>query len=393
MKTLIRKINPKKLVSPLLAFIKDSRAVGIILIVCAVCSLLLTNSSLGLPFLHLLERSLFEMPSGLHLPHTALHFINDGLMAIFFFLVGLEIKRELLIGELSSIKKSILPIIAAFGGMVFPALIYSLFNVSTPWTNGWGVPMATDIAFSLGILSLLGSRAPLSLRIFLTALAIIDDLGGILTIAIFYAGNINWQFFFLSLAVLAILLVFNRLKVNKQWLYLTLGLLLWYCIFNSGIHATVAGVLLAFTIPLSGIAQLEHRLHLPVNFIIMPLFAFANTAILLPTDFSAVTQSTVAYGIFIGLLLGKPLGIFIFSWLAVRFQLGDLPKGISWQHIWGMGLVAGIGFTMSLFMANLAFDSVAVQTIAKVAVMAASAVAGIAGFLLLKLISKRSLKL
>lgn len=373
----------------MLAFIKDSRAVGIVLIICAVSSLLLTNSSWGPSFVHLRETSLFDSPDGWHLPHTSLHLINDGLMAIFFFLVGLEIKRELLIGELSSIKKSILPIIAAFGGMVFPALIYSLFNVSTPWANGWGVPMATDIAFSLGVLSLLGSRAPLALKIFLTALAIIDDLGGILTIAIFYAGNIHWQFLLVAIIVLAVLLVLNRLKDNKQWLYLALGLLLWYFIFNSGIHATIAGVLLAFTIPLQGIAPLEHRLHIPVNFFIMPLFAFANTAILLPTDFSAVTHSTVAYGIFIGLLLGKPLGIFIFSWLAVRFQLGDLPKGISWQHIWGMGLVAGIGFTMSLFMANLAFDSVDSQTIAKVAVLAASMVAGIAGFLFLKLISKR----
>jgi len=387
MKTIVRKINPKKLLSPLLAFIKDSRAVGIVLIVCAASSLLLTNSQFGLQFIHLLEAPLFHLPNNLHLPHTALHFINDGLMAIFFFLVGLEIKRELLVGELSSVKKSMLPVVAALGGMLVPALLFSAFNISTPWAKGWGVPMATDIAFSLGVLSLLGSRAPLSLRILLTALAIIDDLGGILTIAIFYAGHLQWNYFFFALIILFVLVVLNRLKVNAQWVYIALGVLLWYAVFNSGIHATIAGVLLAFTLPLQGIAQLEHRLHIPVNFFIMPLFAFANTAILLPSDFSAVTASTVAYGIFLGLLLGKPLGIFLFSWLAVRFKLGDLPRGISWQHIWGMGLVAGIGFTMSLFMTNLAFDSVEQQTIGKVAVMAASAVAGIVGFFFLKFLS------
>ena len=387
MKTIVRKINPKKLLSPLLAFIKDSRAVGSVLIVCAVSSLLLTNSRFGLQFIHLLEVPLFHLPNNLHLPHTALHFINDGLMAIFFFLVGLEIKRELLVGELSSLKKSMLPIVAALGGMLVPALLFSAFNLSTPWAKGWGVPMATDIAFSLGVLSLLGSRAPLSLRILLSALAIIDDLGGILTIAIFYAGHLHWNYFFFALIILSVLIVLNRLKVNAQWVYIALGVLLWYAVFNSGIHATIAGVLLAFTLPLQGIAQLEHRLHIPVNFFIMPLFAFANTAILLPSDFSAVTASTVAYGIFVGLLLGKPLGIFLFSWLAVRLKLGDLPRGISWQHIWGMGLVAGIGFTMSLFMTNLAFDSVELQTIGKVAVMAASAVAGIVGFFFLKFLS------
>jgi len=387
MKTIVRKINPKKLLSPLLAFIKDSRAVGSVLIVCAVSSLLLTNSRFGLQFIHLLEVPLFHLPNNLHLPHTALHFINDGLMAIFFFLVGLEIKRELLVGELSSLKKSMLPIVAALGGMLVPALLFSAFNLSTPWAKGWGVPMATDIAFSLGVLSLLGSRAPLSLRILLSALAIIDDLGGILTIAIFYAGHLHWNYFFFALIILSVLIVLNRLKVNAQWVYIALGVLLWYAVFNSGMHATIAGVLLAFTLPLQGIAQLEHRLHIPVNFFIMPLFAFANTAILLPSDFSAVTASTVAYGIFVGLLLGKPLGIFLFSWLAVRLKLGDLPRGISWQHIWGMGLVAGIGFTMSLFMTNLAFDSVELQTIGKVAVMAASAVAGIVGFFFLKFLS------
>ena len=387
MKTIVRKINPKKLLSPLLSFIKDSRAVGSVLIVCAVSSLLLTNSQFGLQFIHLLEAPLFHLPNNLHLPHTALHFINDGLMAIFFFLVGLEIKRELLVGELSSLKKSMLPIVAALGGMLVPALLFSAFNLSTPWAKGWGVPMATDIAFSLGVWSLLGSRAPLSLRILLTALAIIDDLGGILTIAIFYAGQLQWNYFFFALIILSVLVVLNRLKVNAQWVYIALGVLLWYAVFNSGIHATIAGVLLAFTLPLQGIAQLEHRLHIPVNFFIMPLFAFANTAILMPSDFSAVTASTVAYGIFVGLLLGKPLGIFLFSWLAVRLKLGDLPRGISWQHIWGMGLVAGIGFTMSLFMTNLAFDSVELQTIGKVAVMAASAVAGIVGFFFLKFLS------
>lgn len=328
----------------------------------------------------------------LHLPHTILHVINDALMSIFFFLVGLEIKRELMTGELASLKKAALPVVAAIGGMVVPAAVYILWTGGTPYARGWGIPMATDIAFSLGVLSLLGKRAPLSLRIFLTALAIIDDLGGILTIAIFYAGSLDTTYLMVAFILLCILTAMNLLKIKRHYPFFIPGILLWYCVFNSGVHATIAGVLLAFTIPLFKIEQLEHNLHDPVNFIILPLFALANTAIILPSDFSAIYTSLIHHGIVSGLVLGKPLGIIAFSWLAVRLRMAELPAGMDWKHVLGMGMIAGIGFTMSIFMATLAFLDEDLQLTAKVAIIIASLAAGLAGYIYLRVVERRHLK-
>jgi NhaA family Na+:H+ antiporter len=380
-------------VSPIKEFIRDSRAVGVVLICCTIASLVISNTSLSPAYISFWEQELTMPLPELHLPHSILHIVNDAAMALFFFLVGLEIKRELVVGELSSIKKSMLPIIAAIGGMVVPATIYLLWTGNTPYTNGWGIPMATDIAFSLGILSLLGKRAPLSLRILLTALAIIDDLGGILTIAIFYAKNIQLQYLLYAAIVMAILIAMNLLKVKRYYLFYILGIALWYFIFNSGIHATIAGVLLALTIPLKKIEKLEHALHDPVNFIILPVFALANTAIALPRDMGFIFSSVIHHGIVMGLAVGKPLGILVFSWLAVKAKVAELPEGMSWRHLSGMGMIAGVGFTMSIFMATLAFDLPGEQLIAKVAIILASLIAAIVGFSYLRRVDTRSTSL
>jgi len=383
-----KRILKERIISPLREFIHDSRAVGITLICCTAISLFITNSAWGESYLHFWERELAMPVSWLHLPHSVLHLINDGLMAIFFFLVGMEIKRELLVGELASLKRSMLPIFGAVGGMIVPAFMYFLWCGGTPYAHGWGIPMATDIAFSLGILSLLGSKAPLSLRIFLTALAIIDDLGGILTIAIFYTGEISWLYLFWAGLALVVLILMNVFRIRIYLLYFVLGIVLWYLLFNSGVHATIAGVLLAFTIPLHKIEKLEHALHDPVNFIIMPLFALANTAIVLPEDILAVFSSVVHHGILTGLVVGKPLGIFLFSYLAVKMGIASLPKGIRWKQLFGAGIIGGIGFTISIFISTLAFNDAFIQTVAKVAVMIASLVAAVVGFLYLRLLNK-----
>lgn len=379
----------QRIISPLREFIHDSRAVGITLICCTFISLIVSNSSWSENYLAFWEKEIHLPFDDLTLPHSFLHIINDGLMALFFFLVGLEIKRELMIGELSSLKKSVVPVIGAVGGMVVPAAIYLLWCGGTDFSKGWGIPMATDIAFSLGVLSLLGKRAPLSLRIFLTALAIIDDLGGILAIAIFYAEDISRNYLFMALGLLFVLALMNLLKIKRYYFYFLLGILLWYMFFNSGVHATIAGVLLAFTIPLHKIERLEHSLHDPVNFIILPLFALANTAIVLPLDFNFIFSSIIHHGIFMGLVVGKPVGIFVFSLIAVKLGIGALPAGMGWKQLFGMGLIAGIGFTMSIFIATLAFDLPGVQLIAKVAIIGASLVAGLLGFLYLRFVSKK----
>ncbi len=384
----IKKIRTfrKKLLSPLHEFLKDSRAVGIILIVCTIVSLILANSPWQEPYLHFWEMEFHFPVAALHLPHTFLHWINDGLMALFFFLVGMEIKRELTIGELSSIRKSMLPVLAAIGGMLCPALIFAIFNGNTPYAHGWGIPMATDIAFSLGVLSLLGNRVPVSLKILLMALAIIDDLGAILTIAIFYTADLQLTYLFAGAGALVLLVILNLAKVQRLILYFIPGIILWYCILNSGVHATIAGVLLAFCIPLSKISSLEHSLHDPVNFIIMPVFALANTAIVFPPDILHVFTSTISYGIIAGLLIGKPLGIFFFSWLATRLKLAALPNQTSWLQIVGVGLIAGIGFTMSIFISTLAYTENELQVISKMSVIVASLLAGLAGFIFLKIL-------
>lgn len=377
----------KKFISPIREFIADSRAVGIVLISCTFISLIISNSSWAESYIDFWEMDVHLPVPKLNLPHTVTHIINDALMTLFFVLAGLEIKRELLVGELKSVKKSMLPIFAAMGGMIVPATIFLLWNGGTALDRGWGIPMATDIAFSLGILSLLGKRAPLSLKIFLTALAIIDDVGGIITIAIFYASEIDYTYLFMGGGMLFILTLMNLLKVKRYYLYFVLGVVMWYFIFNSGVHATISGVLLALTIPLRKIDMLEHRLHDPVNFIIMPLFALANTAIILPDSFSFILTSPVNHGIFTGLVLGKPVGITLFCMLAVIFRIASLPKGLTWKHIFGVGLIAGIGFTISIFMATLAYTALpGIVIVAKVSIIAASLAAGLLGFIYLRLI-------
>lgn len=372
------------MLSPVREFIHDSRAVGVVLICCTFASLLISNSGWGEQYIRFWNRDFQFSFMGLHLPHSTVHIINDALMTLFFFLVGLEIKRELLIGELSGIKKSMLPVMSAIGGMAVPALIYILWCGHTPFAKGWAIPMATDIAFSLGVLSLLGKKAPLSLRIFLTALAIIDDLGGIVTIALFYTEAIDKNYLFMAFGLVTALALMNIFKVRRYCYYFLPGLPLWYLVFNSGIHATIAGVLLAFTVPLHRVDKLEHWLHIPVNFFILPLFALANTAIILPTDFTYVFTSPVHYGVIMGLVLGKPIGIFIFGMASVKLRLADLPRGMTWPQLWGVGMIGGIGFTMSIFIAMLSFELPGVQLIAKIAIIEASLLAGLSGYLFLK---------
>jgi NhaA family Na+:H+ antiporter len=269
--------------------------------------------------------------------------------------------------------------------MLCPALIFTIFNGGTPFANGWGIPMATDIAFSLGILSLLGDKVPLSMKIFLTALAIIDDLGAILTIAIFYTASIQFGYLLAAGAIMILLIILNLCKVRRLWFYFIPGIILWYCVYNSGIHATIAGVLLAACIPLSKVSRLIHWLHDPVNFIIMPIFALSNTAIVFPPDMLHTFNSSISYGILAGLILGKPLGIFLFSYMATRLKLATLPDQATWRQLIGVGIIAGIGFTMSIFISTLAYTTAEWQIISKIAVIAASLLAGIIGYCYLRL--------
>ena len=382
----------KFLLSPFYTFLKDSRAVGIVLIVCTVVSMILANSGVQESYVGFWN-TLFDPAAGHHYQHGALQlpnswllWINDGMMVLFFFLVGMEIKRELTVGELSSLRQSILPVLAAVGGMLFPALIFTIFNKNTPYAHGWGIPMATDIAFSLGILSLLGKRVPVGLKIFLMALAIIDDLGAILTIAIFYTPHLDIKYLLISGGVFLVPLALNFLKVQRPVFYYIPGVVLWYCLFNSGVHATIAGVLLAFCIPQEKISALVHSLHDPVNFIVMPVFALANTAIQLPGDIGGALQNSISFGIIAGLVLGKPLGIFTLSFIAVKSKLATLPSNAGWAQLIGVGFIAGIGFTMSIFISSLAYLERELQIIAIISVIAASLAAGIAGFIFLRLL-------
>lgn len=367
----------KVFISPLLEFIHDSRAVGIMLLICTVVSLIISNTAVGEYYLNFWNA---EVHLGENVPHTILHWINDGLMAIFFFQVGMEIKREMVSGELASIKQSILPVAGALGGMLVPALIFTLFNSGTEFANGWGVPMATDIAFSLGIASLLAGRVPLALKIFLTALAIIDDLGAIVAIAVFYTSTIKFVYLFSGLGIFVLLLLLTRFKVKFGFWNFLLGAALWFCFFNSGVHATIAGVLFAFTIPIKKLDDIEHALHNYVNFLIIPIFALANTAIVIPLGFTEHMTNSLSLGIIAGLLFGKPIGIVLFCWLLVKLKIGQLADGITWKHMIGLGLLAGIGFTMSIFISMLAFKDSFTQDISKMAVMVASVLAIICGY-------------
>jgi NhaA family Na+:H+ antiporter len=373
------------------AFFNSEKAGGLILILCTAVSLILANSPVGEAYIHFWHADAPLRIAGVLIPFRIEEWINDGLMTIFFLLVGLEIERELYIGELSEFKNAILPMLAAVGGMAVPALIHFLFNHGTPQQAGVGIPMATDIAFSLGVLSLLGNRIPVSLKIFLTALAIIDDLGAVVIIALFYTQSFSALYLILALALFALLLLLNRLQVFSLWVYLPAGVILWYLMYRCGIHPTLSGILLAFAIPFrknrtdQPSSRLQHALHTPVNFIIIPIFALANTAIHLAPGWQTTISSAGSLGIELGLLLGKPLGVAGFSLLAMALGIAKLPRDLNRRHLLGMGLLAGIGFTMSIFISNLAFigKPEEIQQ-AKVAVLLASLLAALAGWLILK---------
>ncbi|WP_185288034.1 Na+/H+ antiporter NhaA [Chryseobacterium lactis] len=379
-------------------FFNNSQASGIILIFCVLISLLIANSSAAETFQNFLDKVVGTHLFGLEYPVSI--WINDGLMAVFFLLVGLEIKRELVEGELSSFKNASLPIFAAVGGMLVPAVIYSIFNSGTEYGNGWGIPMATDIAFSLAIISMLGKKIPNSIKIFLAALAIVDDLGAILVIAIFYTEQIHWSYLLLSFGMTALLFILNFLKVTRTIFYIIPGLFLWYFLHHSGIHATIAGVLLAFSIPtnasnveISPLEKLEHQLHIPVSFLIMPIFALTNTNITFSGDMVAGITSTLGLGIICGLILGKLIGINLFSLLAIKLKLSALPQNSNWLQMIGVGLLAGIGFTMSIFIALLSFkNEIHIQDEAKFAILIASFIAAVLGFTILSMSSKGNME-
>ena len=377
-------------------FFRSSSAGGTVLLVCVALSLLIANTHWAAGFNDLLRIELGFNADSVHLRYPVLLWINDGLMAVFFLLVGLEIKREIIEGELSSLRQASLPILAAMGGVVVPAVIYAVFNNADAATaKGWGIPMATDIAFALGILSLLGSKVPPGLKIFLAALAIVDDLIAILVIAVFYSSHLHFAYMGYAGGIFVLLIIFNRLGFKNLLFYLVPGAVMWYFIHHSGIHATIAGVLTALTLPTneeeydSPLEKLEHALTRPVNFIIMPIFAIANTNITFEAGMVNGLAGNLGLGIVLGLFLGKPIGIFAMSWLSVKLKMAQLPEATNWFHVAGLGLLGGIGFTMSIFIALLSFQDPQYQNEAKFAILIASVLAGISGFLLLSLYNKK----
>jgi len=424
-----------QLMRPFQNFLEKEASGGILLLIFTVVALVWANSPFAESYSHLWHTKFSISFGDFNLDYSLHHWINDGLMAIFFFVVGLEIKRELLVGELSSLKKASLPIMAALGGMIFPALFYVFFNFGKESISGWGIPMATDIAFVIGILALLGSRVPTGLKVFITALAIADDIGAVLVIAFFYTSNISIVSLSFAGGVMLLLIAANLSGVRNLIVYTVLGIILWLSFLFSGVHATVAGVLLAFTIPASsridtsqfllkgkklledfdhsgeegpnvlsneareGIVQnleencekiltplqrLEHKLHPWVSFFIMPVFALANAGVIITGNFISELTDPVSFGIVTGLFIGKQLGISAFTWLSVKLKLASLPFSVTWKQIYSAGILAGIGFTMSLFIANLAFTSEELLTISKVGILTASLLSGFIGFFILR---------
>lgn len=377
-------------------FLQSSNIGGILLFICVILSLIVANSPLADSFSKLLNTTLGFETDHIQLNYSVLLWINDGLMAIFFLLVGLEIKRELVEGELSSPKKALLPILAAVGGAILPALIYLFINKGLPTEHGWGIPMATDIAFALAVITLLGNRVPASLKIFLAALAIVDDLLAILVIALFYSGDLHYNYLFIALGIFAFLLLLNFFGVKKIWAYLIPGVFIWYFIHHSGIHATIAGVLVALSLPTnatddeSPLEKLEHILTSPVNFIIIPLFAIANTNITIQSEMLHGLTTALGIGIIGGLLVGKSVGILGISFIATKLKLCTLPEGANWKHIFGVGLLGGIGFTMSIFVSILAFTDPMLIEEAKFAVLIGSLFSGAIGYLFLASIGKKT---
>jgi NhaA family Na+:H+ antiporter len=417
--------------APIQRFIQDQAESGVLLLPAAVLALVLANSALA-P----LYEALLHVPIGISAGPYALNltlegWINDGLMAVFFLLVGLEIKRELLMGELADRRAALLPVLAACGGALLPALIYLALNPAGPGRAGWGIPMATDIAFTLGCLALLGDRVPFALKVFVTAVAIVDDLIAVLVIALFYSGALSWPALAVAALVLGLMFAANRLGVRHVWFYLGLGVVVWLAVFASGVHASIAGVLVALTVPARGrrapaafvaeaedllaayerdeaagsparaeerdqavvmaleeasdeaaspLQLLEHALERPVNMVIMPVFALANAGIPLSAGTLGGERTLVALGVFFGLVLGKPIGLVGASWLAVRFAGAQLPAGATWRQMVGAGILAGIGFTMAIFIADLAFEAEPeLLNAAKLGILVASTVAGLAG--------------
>jgi Na+:H+ antiporter, NhaA family len=388
----------KNLSKPFKWFFKLEAASGLVLLIAAIIALIISNSNLSDIYFDTLKKYLFIGINTYGLKLSIHHWINDALMAIFFFFVTLEIKREFIQGELSNLKKALLPIMAAIGGMIIPALFYVLINLENPETlNGWAIPSATDIAFSLGILSLLGSRVPISLKIFLTALAIIDDLGAILIIAFFYSGNLSINYLSLILISFIFLLLLNKFGVKKFMPYLIIGIFMWFFTFKSGVHATIAGVLLASTIPhrkmdrdYSPLIKIEHLISPYVAFMIMPLFAFANAGVSLSGLTFSSLMLPVPLGILLGLFFGKQLGVMLFSYISVKLNVAQMPDKSTWLTLYGVSILTGIGFTMSLFVGNLAFiENIQYIDGVKIGVLTGSLLSTLFGYFLLLLTSKK----
>ena len=432
-----KEANPpiEKFLRPFQAFLHAEASGGILLLICTVIALAWANSLFAESYFHLWHTNISIQIGSFNLSYSLHHWINDGLMVIFFFVVGLEIKREFLVGELSSAQKAALPVAGALGGMIFPALLYTFFNLGKEGTAGWGIPMATDIAFVIGILALLGPKVPIGLKVFVIALAIADDIGAVLVIAIFYTSDISFISLLAASGFIILLIAASLLGIKNLLIYTILGIGLWLAFLYSGVHATVAGVLLAFTIPatsrinskafmeegkkllkdfddageevestftnedrlvavqalekncekvMTPLSRFESGLHPWVSFFIMPLFALANAGVSLGEDFISSLTNPISIGIITGLFLGKQLGIFIFSWAAIKLKIAAKPAGVSWAKIYAAGILAGIGFTMSLFIANLAFTEQSLLDISKVGILSASLISGITGFIILK---------
>jgi NhaA family Na+:H+ antiporter len=434
----VTRVRPvEQIVRPFQYFADKASSGGILLIAAAIVALVWANSPWGESYTRLWGTELSVGLGPFLIEEDLTHWINDGLMAVFFLVVGLEIKREILVGELSSPRRAALPLAAAIGGAVLPALIYVAINFRTESVSGWGIPMATDIAFALGVLALLGRRAPLGLKVFLTALAIVDDILAVLVIALFYTSDVSWGVLGVGAVFLVALVAANLGGVGKPLPYALLGIGLWLCFLESGVHATIAGVLLAMTVPASSfidtgvflkrsrglldrfeqageragdpvlcneerqgalhalnranedveppLQELEHALHPWVVFAIMPLFALANAGVLLGEDFTSTLLNPVSVGIVAGLLLGKQVGITLFAWLAVKSGMSELPQGVTWLHIYGASWLAGIGFTMSLFISDLAFAEGSLLDVSKLGILTASLIAGIAGWSIIRI--------
>ncbi len=431
------------IVRPILKFIKREINAGIVLIFATVAALIVANSGLSEAYFNFFEKTTIDFKFEFwKLSKPLYYWINDGLMAVFFFLIGLEVKREVRIGELSGLKKALLPSVAAVGGMIVPALIFLMFNMGNDaYINGWAIPMATDIAFALGVLSLLGKRVPVELKLFLTSLAVVDDIGAVITIAIFYTEEIAFTYLIIALAVWLVLFIIGKMGMRSMWVYIVVGIFgVWYPLLMSGVHATIAGVLVAFTIPMgrkyesqlfvdnvksklkqfidnekppkelltseqydsvddirdycdsvsSPLQTLEHRLHKFTYFFIMPLFAFANTGISFENfNFGEFFSNDLPLGIFFGLSLGKVIGITLFVFVFLKLKLVSLPETLSMKHVIGAGFIAGIGFTMSIFVTELAFHNDELINISKVSILLASLVSGIIGFVVLRFINSR----